>query len=133
MPQGEADSLTQRCTQLHGENVHLSSMLTQRDNELQGAYPGQHCLGLVDVRSCFVCPTGLGVSCCRGCSQVNPPSLPLVSAAELEQTIEEKDGQLAAQKQAADKLAGGCLSCGSCGGGANSSICHSHHFAPTST
>lgn len=34
--QAEADDLTQRCTQLHSENLHLSSMLTQRDNELQG-------------------------------------------------------------------------------------------------
>lgn len=32
-----ADDLTQRCTQLHDENVHLASMLAQRDNELLGA------------------------------------------------------------------------------------------------
>jgi len=32
----ETDDLSQRCTQLHDQNVHLSSMLAQRDNELQG-------------------------------------------------------------------------------------------------
>lgn len=34
--QVEVGDLTQRCTQLHNENVHLSSMLAQRDNELLG-------------------------------------------------------------------------------------------------
>lgn len=35
--QVEADDLTQRCTQLHTDNLHLASKLSQRDNELQGA------------------------------------------------------------------------------------------------
>ena len=102
--QAEADALTQRCTQLHDENVHLTSMLAQRDNELLG-----------ELAACRTGPVALG--CFRhmvgplrpraaspgmaSCSVV-----PASCASELEQTIEEQDGQLSQQKESVRKLAG---------------------------
>ena len=111
LPQGEADDLTQRCTQLHNENTHLASMLAQRDNELQGERCRAFAWDLLgrsvrQVACVWDAPklqcTQLELTGCLMQTWCHPAPY-----AELEQTIEEKDGQLAAQKEAADKLAGG--------------------------
>ena len=38
--QVEADDLTQRCTQLHDDNLHMTSVLAQREHELLGGWAG---------------------------------------------------------------------------------------------
>jgi hypothetical protein len=57
--QVEADDLTQRCTQLHDDNLHMTSVLAQREHELLGGF----CLGRSQNSECAGCCSAAG-----GCS-----------------------------------------------------------------
>jgi chromosome segregation ATPase len=115
--QASSDDLTERCTQLHADNLHVTRMLAQRDNELQGE---QGCVLkrrcelkiLLGLNSATLATLALEHDAVFNClsrwfEAHHRVCLPCIELpAEMEQSMEDKDVQLEQCRGEAARLTG---------------------------